>query len=75
MVRTTWFVPFRLVGQEIRYELRQSVQESRLAPFVRGRDETKAITLPEQRVEDASAVQQRKAELLLTSVRHGAVRR
>lgn len=75
MVRTTWFVPFRLVGREIRIELQRSLEESRLAPLTRSSSTPAIVTLPEQRVEDERLVQQRKAELLLQSVRHGAVRR
>ena len=75
MAQTNWLTPFAQIGREIRIELRMSLQESRLASLVR-RERTPDIPLlPEQRFEDRHIADRRKAENLLQSVRHGAVRR
>lgn len=71
MVLTNWFIPFVQVSREIGIELRRSFHESRL-----GSVRTPGPPmLPEQRSDDRQIVEQRKAEALLQSVRHGAVRR
>ncbi len=72
MVRTNWFNPFVQVGREIGIELRMSFHESRLGSSIRTPG---PLVLPEQRGDDRQMVEQRKAELVLQSVRHGAVRR
>jgi hypothetical protein len=75
MAQTNWLTPFAQIGREIRLDLRMSVRE--LLPFSleRGRRRSDIPVLPEQRIDDAGIVAQRKAEAVLQSVRHGAVRR
>ncbi len=72
MVRTNWFNPFVLVGREIGIELRMSFQESRLG---RGGRTSIPPILAEQRGDDRQMVELRKAQVVLQSLRHGAVRR
>jgi hypothetical protein len=74
MVQSNWLVPFAQIGREIRIELRMSLQESRLASLGRRNRSPDAPLLPEQRIDDKRIVELRKAENLLQSVRHGAVR-
>lgn len=75
MVQTSWFAPFTQIGRELRIALRMSLRESRFAELVYRARPTNAPILPEQRVDDERIVAQRKAEVILQSVRHGAVRR
>ncbi|MEZ4504734.1 MAG: hypothetical protein R2848_02460 [Thermomicrobiales bacterium] len=75
MVRNSWFSPFQQVGNEIRIELRVSFEESRFAGLVRRISPVNVSLLPEQRADDWPIIDRRKAEALLRSVRHGAVRR
>lgn len=75
MVLTNWFVPFKHAGREIRIELHSILQNIRFESLMRRLRSSAVLVLPEQRVEDREIARQRGAELLLNSVRLGAIRR
>jgi hypothetical protein len=75
MVQTNWLAPFAQIGRELRIELHMALQELRLTALHRAPRRPDTPILPEQRLDDERIVAQRKAENLLQSVRHGAVRR
>jgi hypothetical protein len=74
MVATEFLSPLIQIGREIRIEVAMSVAASPLGHWQRRASEPPAL-LPEQRLDDRSAVERRKAEALLQSVRTGSVRR
>jgi len=74
MVATEFLSPLFQIGREIRIEVAMSVAASPLGHLQRRSSKPPAL-LPEQRIEVASAIERRKAEALLYSVRMGAVRR
>jgi hypothetical protein len=66
--------PVLQIGREIRFELAAVIGASRIGrvpPPLHDR----STLLPEQRTDDRQTVERRKAEAVLDSVRHGAVRR
>lgn len=73
MVQAEWFAPFAQVGRQIRVELRFPFPRGRLATFGHRRPPETPV-VPEQRLDNWQVAGQRKAELFLQSVHHGAVR-
>jgi hypothetical protein len=74
MVATEFLTPLVQIGREIRIEVAMSVADSPMGQWQRRASEPPAL-LPEQRIDDMSVIERRKAEALLQSVRTGAVRR
>ena len=74
MIATELLNPFVQIGREIRIEVAVILAASPLGDWQRRVSKPPAL-LPEQRVDDLSAIEQRKAEALLQSIRNGAVRR
>lgn len=66
--------PVLHIGREIRFELAAVIGASRIGRFQPPLHDEPAL-LPEQRADDLSTIERRKAEAVLQSVRHGAVRR
>lgn len=73
MVATGFLNPLVQIGREIRVEIAMVIAASPLGDWQRRASEPPA--LPEQRVDDVAAIEQRKARALLQSMRLGAVRR
>lgn len=66
--------PLVLIGREIRIECTTVLDESRASKLAR-RLLSEPTRFPEQRPDDLSIIERRKAEAMLSAVRHGAVRR
>lgn len=66
--------PVLQIGREIRIELATIVGSGRLGRFQHQMRAEPGL-LPEQRTDDRLMIERRKAEAVLQSVRHGAVRR
>ncbi len=74
MASATFLTPFVQIGRELRFELAALIGAGPLERFQHRGQDGPAL-LPEQRPDDRVAIEQRKADALLQSVRHGAVRR
>jgi hypothetical protein len=75
MVATGLLDPVVRAGQEIRIEFGGILDAGPLRQIRRRLQRGEPPAMPELRIDDAQIVMQRKAEALLQSVRHGAVRR
>ncbi|MCA9858068.1 MAG: hypothetical protein KC438_00030 [Thermomicrobiales bacterium] len=75
MASTSTFAPLRQVAQELRIELEYTIRELHAPRIVRRLSMPRAPHLAEQPVENAQAINRRKADNLVHSVRLGAVRR
>ena len=66
--------PLVLIGRELRIEFTTVLDDSRAGTLARRLRGGPAL-LPEQRPDDLRLIERRKAEAMLSAVRHGAVRR